>query len=256
MKTSKTKPYLSVVIPAYNEAENLRRGVLDSVNDYLSLQKYLWEVVLVDDGSTDTTLSSLSDYVKKHDNFRVLKRKHAGKAETVIAGMLEARGEIVLFTDMDQATPIDQIDRLLPKFKKGFDIAIGSRSGRKGAPLTRKIMAYGFMFLRTLILRLPYKDTQCGFKAFTRESSNLIFPKMKVFKNGDSVSGSAVKAGFDLETLYIARKLKLKVAEVTVDWRDRGDRGESGVSPLKDSWEGFRDLIKVRINTLMGKYKV
>lgn len=256
MAPSKNKPYLSVVIPAYNELENLRRGVLDSVKDYLTNQKYTFEVILVDDGSLDTTLASLSDYAKNHKNFRVLKRPHGGKAQAVISGMLAARGEVVLFTDMDQATPIDQLDKLLPKFRQGFDIVIGSRSGRKGAPIERKIMAYGFMFLRALILRLPYKDTQCGFKAFRSESAQMIFPKMQIFKKGQGSTGSAVKAGFDLEVLYIARKLKLKVAEVKVDWHDRGDRGESGVSPLKDSWEGFRDLIKVRINALMGKYKV
>lgn len=250
----KRKIYLSVVIPAYNEEENLRRGVLDSVNDYLSNKQYGWEVVLVDDGSSDKTLSILSNYSKNHKNFRILKNEHGGKAQAVISGLMSGRGDIVLFTDMDQATPIDQLDKLLPKLKSGYDIAIGSRAGRKGAPLTRKIMAYGFMILRTLILRLPYGDTQCGFKAFKRQAAQKISSRMKVFSGKQKVMGSAVKAGFDLEMLYIARKLKLKVAEVKVDWFDRGDRGESGVSPIKDSWEGLRDLLKVRINAFQGKY--
>jgi dolichyl-phosphate beta-glucosyltransferase len=256
MGKSRENIYLSVVIPAYNESENLRRGVLDSVNDFLSMQKYSWEVILVDDGSIDSTLKTLNEYAKTHKGFRVLKRPHFGKAGTVIAGVLDAKGTIILFTDMDQATPIDQVSKLILKIKDGFDIAIGSRSGRSGAPITRKVMAYGFMFLRTLILRLPYKDTQCGFKAFTREASGQIFSRMQIYKNGEEVTGSAVKAGFDLETLYIARKLRLKVAEVKVDWQDRGDRGGSGVSPLKDSWEGLRDLIQVRVNAFRGKYHI
>ncbi len=248
--------HLSVVIPAYNEVENLRRGVLDSVNDYLTSQKYTWEVMLVDDGSTDRTPKILEDYVRLHKNFKLLKKKHQGKAGAVISGMLAASGDVILFTDMDQATPIDQVGKLLPKFTQGYDIAIGSRTGRSGAPITRKIMAYGFMLLRTVILRLPYGDTQCGFKAFRKQASKLIFSRMQIFRQGELAKGSAVKAGFDLETLYIARKLKLKVAEVKVDWHDRGDRGESGVSPIRDSWEGFRDLMKVRINAFAGKYNV
>ena len=250
------RPFLSVVIPAYNEEENLKRGVLSSVYEYLSKQKYSWEVLLVDDCSTDKTAKMLSNFARDHSGFRILNEPHRGKAGTVIAGMLSAEGERVLFTDMDQATPIDQTEKLLSKLENGYDVIIGSRQGRKGAPITRKLMAYGFTLLRTLILRLPFKDTQCGFKAFKRVAVNKILKQMKIFKDGQKVQGSAVTAGFDLELLYIARKLGLRVAEVKVDWFDRGDRGESGVSPFKDSWEGLRDLVKVRINAILGKYKI
>ncbi len=250
------KVFLSVVIPAYNEEKNLKLGVLEKVANYLKKQRYSWEVILVDDGSTDSTAAILESFASKNKGFRVLKEPHRGKGGTVIAGMLAAKGRIVLFTDMDQATPISEIEKLLPKFKKGVDIAIGSRTGRKGASFVRKAMAYGFMILRTLILRLPYKDTQCGFKAFKKETIRPIFERMKVFRENQSVKGAAVTAGFDLELLYIARKLNFKVSEVPVFWQNVGDRGESGVNPLKDSWQGFRDLMKVRINAFLGKYGV
>ena len=247
------KPFLSVVIPSYNEEFNLRTGVLDSVNDYLIEKDYTWEVIVVDDGSVDETYRLANEFSKKHKGFKVLKEPHRGKGGTVITGMLQAQGEIVIFTDMDQATPIDQVEKVLTKMRQGYDVVIGSRSGREGAPLIRKIMAYGFSVLRYIFLQLPFKDTQCGFKAFKNESSKEIFKRLKVFKDNNQMEGASVSAGFDLEILYIARKLKLKVIDVPVDWHHKEG---TKVNPIKDSWEGLRDLIKVRINALQGKYKV
>jgi len=245
------KIYLSVVIPAYNEHVNLKRGVLAGVWDYLNNKKYNWEVLIVDDGSKDDTASLAETFAKKHKGFKVYKEPHRGKGGTVIAGMLKARGKIILFTDMDQATPINQVEKLIPKLERGYDIVIGSRAGRKGSPLIRKIMAYGFVALRTLILRLPYKDTQCGFKAFRKQAAKGIFKRIKIFSQKAKTKGASVTAGFDLEVLYIARKLGYKVAEVKVEWHHQEG---TKVNPLKDSWEGFRDLMKVRINALLGKY--
>lgn len=245
--------YLSVVIPAYNEAYNLRTGVLDSVYDYLSNQKYTWEILFVDDGSTDNTLKIANEFAKKHANFFVLDEPHRGKAGTVTAGVLKAKGEIILFTDTDQATPIDQVEKILPKFKENVGVVIGSRNGREGAPLIRKIMASGFSFLRLLILNLPFKDTQCGFKAFTNTSANEIFKRLNIFSSKNKSVGASVTAGFDLEILYIARKLKYKTVEVPVDWHHKEG---TKVDPIKDSIEGLRGLLLVRLNALTGKYKV
>ncbi|OGM56833.1 hypothetical protein A3E46_01555 [Candidatus Woesebacteria bacterium RIFCSPHIGHO2_12_FULL_46_16] len=245
--------FLSVVIPAYNEERNLKRGVLDLVYDFLSRQDFSWEVLIVDDGSLDNTVRVVEEYCRSHNGFRVLKEPHRGKGGTVIAGMLKAQGEYVLFTDMDQATPISEIEKFFPKFEKGSDIVIGSRTGREGAPLLRKLMALGFSILRTIILRLPYSDTQCGFKAFKKEAARKIFERIKVFNDKKIAKGAAVTAGFDLEILYIARKLKLKVSEVNVNWYHKETER---INPLKDSWEGLRDLIEVRINALRGRYKI
>ncbi len=244
---------LSVVIPAYNEEKNIQAGVLETVDRYLRKQKYAWEVLIVDDASPDQTADLAEKFASKHKGFRVLKEPHRGKGGTVIAGMLAAKGEIVLFTDMDQATPLNQIEKFFPKFRDGYDGVIGSRSGRKGAPASRKLMAFGFALLRTLVLRLPYKDTQCGFKAFRAEAAKRIFGKMKIFRESRKIQGASVTAGFDLEMLYLARKLELRVAEVPVNWRHQETKR---VSPVKDSWEGLRDLIKVRLNALQGRYKV
>ena len=244
---------LSVIIPAYKEAANIENGALDEVWQYLKKQKYSWEVVVVDDGSPDNTAELAEKFAAKHKGFRLQKEPHRGKAGTVIAGMLKAKGEIVLFSDMDQATPINQIEKFFTKFDNGYDIVIGSRTGRKGASLIRKSMAFGFAFLRTIILRLPYRDTQCGFKAFRQGAAKKIFTKMKIYSEKTKFKGASVTAGFDLELLYLARKLGLKVAEVAVEWEEKGVRKE--VDVIKDSWEGFRDLIRVRINALRGLYK-
>lgn len=245
--------YLSVVIPAYNEEYNLRTGVLDGVYDYLVEQNYTWEILVIDDGSSDNTAKLASDFARKHKQIKVFKEPHRGKAGAVISGMLKASGDIILFTDMDQATPIDQVEKVLPKISQGYDVVIGSRVGREGAPIIRKLMAYGFAVLRTIILRLPYPDTQCGFKAFTSEAAKKIFGKMKIFSERTETVGASVHAGFDLEILYLARKLKLKVTDVRVDWHHKEG---TKVSAVKDSWEGLRDLLRVRWNAITGKYKV
>lgn len=248
-----SKPYLSVVIPAYNEEANVKQGALDSVYDYLKEQDYSWEVLVVDDGSKDKTAKLAKEFAKRKVNIRVLEEPHRGKGGTVIRGVLSADGKYVIFTDMDQATPVNQIEKVLPKFEEGYDVVIGSRAGRKGAPLLRKAMAYGFSLLRLMILRLPFKDTQCGFKGFTKEAAQKIFKRLEVFKKTEEVEGASVSAGFDLEVLYIARKLGLKVAEVPVVWRHKEG---TKVNPIKDSWEGLRDLICVRINALKGDYRI
>jgi glycosyltransferase involved in cell wall biosynthesis len=248
-----SKIFLSVVIPAYNEEFNLRTGVLDSVYDYLSNTDYNWEILFVDDGSTDRTLKIAKEFAKNHKDFFVLNEPHRGKAGTVTAGMLKAKGEIILFTDTDQATPIDQVEKVLPKFKEGYDVVIGSRHGREGAPLIRKIMATGFSLLRLLILRLPFKDTQCGFKAFSSESAKEIFKRLEIFSSKNWSKGASVTAGFDLEILYIARKLGYKIAEVPVDWHHKEG---TKVDPIKDSIEGFRGLLMVQLNAFQNKYKI
>lgn len=244
---------LSVVIPAYNEETNIRLGALDKVLRYLERQDYKWEVLLVDDGSTDGTAKLLDAFAKGNPGVRVMHNPHQGKAATVIGGMLASNGEIVLFSDLDQATPMHELEKILPWFARGFDVVIGSRNSRReGAPLTRVVMARGFMILRSLILGLKgITDTQCGFKAFRKKAAHDIFGKLMLYGTNREVTGSMVSAGFDVETLFIATKLGYKIKEVSVEWHYVETRR---VSTLKDSWQGFADILQIRRNAMQGKY--
>lgn len=246
--------HLSVVIPAYNEEINIRLGSLDKVFRYLERQPYEWEVILVDDGSTDATEELIGEFVKSNSRARLIKNPHQGKAASVITGILEASGNIVLFSDLDQATPLREIEKLLPWFEKGFDVVIGSRSStRQGSPFLRLLMARGFMLLRSLILGLRgIVDTQCGFKAFRREVARDIFGKLKLYGRRRQAEGSMVTAGFDIELLYIAKNLGYKIKEVPVEWHYVETRR---VNPLKDSWQGLLDILAIRLNATKGLYK-
>ncbi len=247
-------PFLSVVIPAYNEATNIRLGSLEKVARYLLGQSYIWEVLLVDDGSSDDTADLLEEFVKENKGFTLIRNPHRGKAATVIAGIKAAKGGIVLFSDLDQATPIAQVEKFFPWFDKGADVVIGSRSSvRQGAPLSRIIMARGFMLLRSGVLGLRgITDTQCGFKAFRKEVAKEIFAKLELYGKQHTVDGPMVTAGFDIEVLYLAKKLGYKIREVPVEWHYVETRR---VSPIKDSWQGFMDILTIRWNALQGKYR-
>lgn len=242
---------LSVVIPAYNEEKNLAKGVLDQVQNYLKSQDFLSEVIVVDDGSTDKTKEIVREYTKKNPGLSLLENTHGGKAIAVMSGMMASKGKIVLFTDMDQATPIEHIEKFFPDFDQGVDIVIGSRSGRKGAPMVRKVISWGFSFLRNIILGLPYSDTQCGFKAFSRASIEKIIPKIIDEWGILHTSGGAVNAGFDVELLYIAKKYDYKITEVPVVWNYVDTER---VQVVKDALAAIYDMLRIRFNDLIGKY--
>jgi len=249
-----SKIYLSVIIPSYNEKINLRKGILDKIENFLSRQKYLSEVIIVDDGSTDGSIDLVEEFVKDNPRFSLIKTSHFGKAGAVTSGMLKAKGEFALFMDMDQATPVEEVTKLLPLIKE-YDIVIGSRgSKRQGDPWTRLLMARGMILLRTLIVGLHgISDTQCGFKLFKKSVSNKLFSKLEKFHNGYKIiSGSSVKAGFDVELLLLARKMGYSIKEVPVEWMYVESRR---VSPVKDSVEALEDLVKIKVNDLKGKYK-
>ncbi len=248
------KIFLSVVIPSYDEMTNLQKGVLDKISSFLGRKKYSYEVIIVDDGSKDGSVEFVEKFLKNNPNFKLIKNLHLGKGGAVTTGVLAASGEYILFTDMDQATPIEEIDRLLPYFDEGYDIVIGSRnSRRKGSPWTRLLMARAMMFLRTLLVGISnISDTQCGFKVFQHEIARKIFTKIQLLHhNFKQVSGSNVSAGFDVELLYLAEKMGYDIKEVPVNWLYVETRR---VSPIKDSIEGFIDLIKIKINDIKGAY--
>jgi len=248
-------PYLTVVIPAYNEETNIRLGALDKVFRYLDHQSYVWEVIVVNDGSSDHTGALIQEFVRTNKGFRYIDNPHQGKAATVITGVLTAKGTYVLFSDLDQATPMKEIEKLLPWFEKGFDIVIGSRKDRReGAPILRTFMARGFMFLRTLILGLKgISDTQCGFKAFRREVAHTIFKRLELYGNTKTVSGAMVTAGFDIEVLFLAKTLGYTIKEVPVEWHYVETRR---VNPIADSLQGLRDIIQIRLHAWKGSYQL
>ena len=249
-----SKIYLSVVIPSYNEMSNLQKGVLDKVEHFLGRQKFEYEVIIVDDGSTDGSTEFVEKFTKENSKFKLLKNPHTGKAGAVSAGMLKSEGEYVLFTDMDQATPIEEINKLLPLISNS-DIVIGSRSSqRKGAPWTRLLMAKGMMVLRTLLVGLGgIQDTQCGFKLFKSSAAKKLFSRLNDLHHGfKKISGSSVKAGFDVELLLLAKKMGYSIKEVPVEWLYVETRR---VSPIKDSLEAIDDLIRIRLSDISGKYK-
>lgn len=244
---------LSVVIPAYNEERNLKKGVLEEVGKFLGTLGFDFEVIIVDDGSSDQSVEITKKFLLEHKKFRLIQNPHGGKANTVMTGMLEAKGEIVLFTDMDQATPINQLEKFLPEFKRGLDIVIGSRQGRAGAPFIRKLSAWGFSVLRAIILGLPFKDTQCGFKAFSKQTIDKIIPKIKNEWGVVHFKGGAVNAGFDVELLYLAKKYGFKIAEVPVEWNYVDTER---VQVVKDAMAAIYDMFRIRWNDLTGKYAI
>lgn len=247
--------FLSVIIPSYDEMANLQKGILDKVEHFLSKKKYEYEVIISDDGSLDGSAEFVEKFIKENPHFQLLKNSHLGKAGAVTKGMLEGKGKYRLFMDMDQATPIEEVDKLLPYFDQGYDIVIGSRnSKRKGAPWTRVFMARGMIALRRFIVGIKgISDTQCGFKVFKKEVCERLFSKINGLHKGfQKVSGSSVSAGFDVELLYLAENLGYKIKEVPVNWLYVETRR---VNAIKDSIEALLDLIRIKINDLRGVYK-
>lgn len=245
---------ISVILPSYNEKANLDKGVLEQVHTYLVSSGHEFELVLADDGSTDGTVEGLREFAKTHLYSRVLECPHRGKGPTVITAIKEAQGDVRLFSDFDQATPIAELEKLLPFVEKGFDVVIGSReiqgSERKREPLHRHIMGKGFNFFVQMIAIPGIHDTQCGFKLFTKKAVDLLVDKVVVYSGKGSLTG-AFTGAFDVELLFIAKKKGLKIAEVPILWKyAKTDR----VDPIKDSIRMFADLLRIRIADVQGKY--
>ena len=249
------KIFLSVVIPCYNEEKNLKRGVLSEVANYLAKQKYQSEVLVSDDGSTDGSLPFVKKFIEKHPNFKLLENKHAGKPYAIKSGVNQAQGEIILFTDMDQSAPIEDIAKLLPFFQKDYDVVIGSRGvERKDFPWYRQLMSWGFRVIRGCFFLKGIKDTQCGFKAFKNQVAKDLFKRLLIFKETKEVKGWRVGA-FDVELLFIAEKMSYKLAEVVVTWKDRDIAQNKQKNFIKESKEMLEEIIRVKINDLKGRYE-
>ncbi len=252
------KPKLSVIIPSYNEIKNIKRGVLDEVLDYLKKQRYSWELILSDDGSTDNTLKELRKFSKKDARIQVIANEHAGKAQTVRAGMLKAEGRWRLFTDFDQSTPLKEIEKLWP-YTKGqylhqYDVIIGSRemigAKRDREPWYRHLMGRGFNLLVQMFAVPGILDTQCGFKLFSKEATQSLFRRLIVY-GPETKYQDAFTGAFDVELLFLAYRLGFKVREVPIEWaHHETDR----VHPIKDSLRMFRDILRMRLALMKGRY--
>lgn len=245
---------LSVVIPAYNEADNFAKGVLDQVQEYLSGRSYRSEIIVVDDGSDDDTVKLVEDYIKDKPNWRLIANPHQGKAQTVATGIAKAKYDAVLFTDFDQATPMAEVEKLLPFLKRGYDVVIGSRevegSRREMEPRYRHLMGRGFNFFVNLLAFGNIHDTQCGFKLFKTPVAQKLFSQLVVY--GPHKETRAFTGAFDVEVLYLAHKRGLKIAEVPVFWTHVAT---PRVSPIRDSIRMFLDLVRIRLTDLAGKYR-
>jgi len=235
----------SIVIPAYNEGHRLA-PTLETVLAYVHQQGLDAEVIVVNDGSRDNTAEIVRSFAAKDPILRLVENPgNRGKGYAVRNGILNSRGEIVLFSDADLSSPIEEMPKLLQALEAGADIAIGSRWLRAELQTTRQSLhrqLFGRIFngLNRVILGLRFADTQCGFKAFTRRAAQKILPLQRI-----------ERWGFDPEILFLARKFGFRVVEVPVRW---GHVGGTRINPLIDGARMFQEMLRIRGNDLTGKY--
>ena len=246
--TQTQPPFLSVIIPAYNEEQRIG-ATLESVYSYLEPQPYRWEMLIVIDGATDGTLEKVRAFAQERANIRWIdRRENRGKGFTVRQGMLAATGAIRLFTDADNSTDITHWDKMQPLFEQGYDVVICSRDAKDVAgarqavpqPFRKRLLGnLGNLFIQ--IVAVPgIWDTQCGFKAFTKESAEKIFPLMQIDR-----------WGFDVEALALARRFHYSVGIVAAYWIDDP---RTNVHSFGDYVDSIRETLRVRWNLLTGVY--
>lgn len=240
------QPRYSIVVPAYNERARIGR-TLEQILEHVKQNAWAAEIVVVDDGSRDDTFTMVRQFALEHPQVRVIQnRGNQGKGYAVRNGMLNARGEVLLFTDADLSSPISEATKLFAAIENGADVSIGSRWIDPSLQfvkqsLKRRALSRIFNLFLRVVLQFPYRDTQCGFKAFTRRSAEIIFPQQQV-----------TRWGFDPEILFLAHRSGLKVAEVPVRW---GHDERSKIHPVRDGLRMAADAMRVRWLALTGKYQ-
>lgn len=241
------KLYLSIIIPAYNEEHRIGDTLLD-IHKYLFKQDYDYEIIVVSDGSTDNTGSVVENLKPQVSNLKLIdNKKNCGKGCVVRQGMLEAKGEYRLFMDADNSTTINHLDKFWPYIQEGYDIVIGSieiegaKIHEEAAWYRRMLGKYSKYVIRTISGLWRIRDTQRGFKLFTAEAAEKVFPKQTI-----------MRWGFDIEILILAKKIGFKIKEVPVNW---SNPGESKVT-LKSYIKTFQELLKIKQNLITNKYKL
>jgi dolichyl-phosphate beta-glucosyltransferase len=235
----------SIILPAFNESSRIGPS-LEKVLAFVREQAWNAEIIVVNDGSRDDTAKIVRGFMLHAPELRLLENPgNRGKGYSVRNGMLNARGDILLFSDADLSSPIQESIKLIGAIEQGADVAFGSRWLLAGMQtrrqsLLRQFVGRAYNLLLRLMLGLPYKDTQCGFKACTRRAAEVIFTRQQI-----------EGWGFDPELLFIARKFGLKMTEVAVEWAN-DDR--SKVNPIVDGVKMFGELLKIRILNITNRY--
>lgn len=236
---------LSIIIPAYNEASRIGPS-LHKAFQYFSTKPYQVEILVVDDGSSDSTVETVRRVCGEKPSAlasidcRVIPLgKNMGKGAAVQRGMLEAKGTVRIFTDADFSTPIYEVEKIIPLIDSGaYDIVIGSRAAegrrlvKKHQPWYREAMGRFFNFLVQLLVFRGISDTQCGFKGFSGDAAMMLFPKQKVHN-----------FSFDVEILYLARRSGYRIKEIAIEWYNDE---RSTVGALSDSLKMFLELLRIR----------
>ena len=231
------------MIPAHNEESRLPR-TLGKIFDFLKAQSYSYEVIIVENGSTDRTLELAQEYALKHPKLIVYQEQQPGKGNAVQQGMLKAKGQYRFICDADLSMPIEEIQKFIPPILTDFDIAIGSREApgaiRYNEPSYRHLGGRAINLASRLLILPGLNDTQCGFKCFSAETAETIFSQQ-------TLSGWS----FDIENLYIARRKKLRIKEIPIQWYYDPD---SKVNAIRDALRMISDIFRIHINSIRGKY--
>lgn len=242
---------LSVVIPAYNEQRRLP-STLEKLLAPAALAREPFELIVVDDGSTDGTRDIVRSVMSSHPQVRLIENPHSGKAFTIRTGVLAARGRYCLHADADLATPPSEFGKLLDALDQGADVAIGSRAGRPGAPWHRLFMSETWRILVAILVVHGLRDTQCGFKAYRTTVARALYAQALLYSTpAKSLANPRVTAASDVELLMLAKRTGYKVQEVPLLWFHAED---TKVNFIRDSAAGVADLARIRYNLLAGRY--
>jgi dolichyl-phosphate beta-glucosyltransferase len=237
------RPLLSLIIPAYNEGTRLPQ-TLPQITDFVDSQPFAAEVIIVNNNSRDDTRQIADEFAGRHPFIRVLDEPRQGKGAAVRTGMLAAKGEYLFMADADLSMPIGEVSKFLPPYLAAYDVAMASRevegAVRYGEPGHRHLMGRVFNLVVRVLAVPGFQDTQCGFKCFR----HFVAQDVLAYQ---SIDGWA----FDVELLFIAQKRGYRIVEVPIDWYYRAN---SRINPISDAIDMFREVLRIRLNGLRGRY--